>query len=131
MAFNSYTAVVKGGFWETNLVPSLTPISGKNALRRMVAIWISRKGTFAMREDLRTLDGAVAGTTATKTYVQITNNTELGGRRTVETINLINRATTAQDVTDTKADLLSLSARTTKAAQTNLNRNPLASPGLL
>jgi len=131
MPFNNSSAVVKGGFFEVNGGGPLTPISGRSAARRRVAQWMSKKGTFAMREDLRTLDGAVPGTTATKTYTQIQNSTELGGRRTIETVNLINRATTAQDVTDTKADLLSLSARTTKAAQTNLNRNPLGSPGLL
>lgn len=130
MAFLQSSATVRGGFWETNLVPTLTPISGKNSQRRMAAVWLSRKGSFALREDMRTLDGAVAGTTATKTFTQIQNNTELGGKRTIETVNLINRATTAQDVTDTKADVLSLSARTTKAYFTNGNKNPLGSSGL-
>jgi hypothetical protein len=130
MAFLASSAVIKGGFFEVNGVGPLTPISGRSALRRRVAQWMSKKGMYAMREDLRTLDGAVAGTVATKTYTQIQNSVELGGRRTIETVNLISRATTAQDVTDTKADLLSLAARTTKAAQVNLNRNPLGSPGL-
>jgi hypothetical protein len=130
MAFLSWSAVVRGGFWEVNGVATLTPINGKNSQRRRVAMWMSRKGTYAMREDLRTLDGAVAGTVATKTYVQVQNNVELSGKRVIETVNLISRATTAQDVTDTKADLLSLSARTTKAAQANKNQNPLGSPSL-
>lgn len=130
MAFGTATATVKGGFWEVNSVPSLAQISGKSSMRRDVAVALSRKGTVAMREDLRTLDGAVAGTTATKTFSSVEANAELGGKRNITTVNLINRATTAQDVTDTKADLLSLSARTTKAAQVNLNRNPLGSPGL-
>jgi len=130
MAFLASSAVIKGGFFEVNGVGPLTPISGRSAARRRVAQWMSKKGTYAMREDLRTLDGAVAGTVATKTYTQVQNSVELGGRRTIETVNLISRATTAQDVTDTKADLLSLAARTTKTAQVNLNRNPLGSPGL-
>lgn len=131
MAFLTSSAVVRGGFWEVNLVPTLTPISGRSAMRRRVAQWMSKKSTYAMREDLRTLDGAVAGSVATKTFTQVQPAVELSGRRTIETVNLINRATTAQDVTDTKADLLSLSARTTKTPQTNLNRNPLGSTGLL
>lgn len=130
MAFGNAVATVKGGFWEVNGVVTLQQISGKNSMRRLVAIALSRKGSFAMREDLRTLDGAVAGTVATKTFTSVDTNVELGGKRGIVTVNLINRATTAQDVTDTKADLLSLSARTTKSAQTNLNRNPLGSAGM-
>jgi hypothetical protein len=129
MAFLTSSAVIKGGFWEVNGVSTLTPISGRSALRRRVAQWMSKKGMYAMREDLRTLDGAAAGSVATKTYTQIQNNSELGGRRTIETVNLISRATTAQDVTDTKADLLSLSARTTAAFKLDGNRNPLGSSG--
>lgn len=130
MAFNNSSAVVKGGFYEVNGVNPLTPVTGRSAFRRRVAQWMSKKAMYAMREDLRTLDGAVAGTVATKTYTQVQPSVELGGKRIIETVNLINRATTAQDVTDTKADLLSLSARTTKTAQLNRNNNPLGSPGL-
>lgn len=131
MAFGQATATIKGGFWEVNLTPSLVSISGKNSNRRLVSYALGRKSTYGLREIVRTLDGAVAGTVATKALNRIQNNSELGGKRTVETETLISRATTAQDITDTKADLFSLSARTTKAAQTNLNRNPLASAGLL
>jgi hypothetical protein len=104
-------------------------MSGKG-FRRRVAQWMSRKGEYAEREILRTLDGAAPGTTATKTLTRVEANVELGGKRTVEVETLVNRATTAADVTETKADLLSLSARTTKAAQVNLNRSPLGSAGM-
>lgn len=123
------TATVKGGFWPTNGVSSLASMSGKG-YRRRVAQWMSRKGAYAEREILRTLDGAVPGTTATKTLGRVEANVELGGKRVIEVETLVNRATTAADVTETKADLLSLSARTTKAAQVNLNRSPLGSPGM-
>jgi hypothetical protein len=123
------TATVKGGFWPTNGVSSLPSMSGKGQ-RRRVALSLDGKGTFALREIVRTLDGAVAGTTATKTFARVEANVELGGKRVVETETLVNRATTAADVTETKADLFSLSARTTKAAQLNLNRNPLGSAGM-
>ena len=123
------TATVKGGFWPTNGVSSLSSMSGKG-FRRRVAQWMSRKGEYAEREILRTLDGAAPGTTATKTLTRVEANVELGGKRTVEVETLVNRATTAADVTETKADLLSLSARTTKAAQVNLNRSPLGSAGM-
>jgi len=123
------TATVKGGFWPTNGVGSLASMSGKGT-RRRVAFWISRKGSYDDREILRTLDGAVPGTTATKTLTRVEANVELGGKRVIEVETLVNRATTAADVTETKADFLSLSARTTKAAQVNLNRSPLGSAGM-
>lgn len=119
------TAAVKGGFWEQNGVASLASISGKGANRRAIAQAFDGKGLFASREVLRTLDGAVAGTTATKTYSRVEANVELGGKRIVESTNLVNRATTAGDVTETKADFLSLSARTTLASPANKDGNPL------
>jgi hypothetical protein len=123
------SATVKGGFWPDVGVNTLTSISGKGE-RRFAAQAISGKGALFLREVLRTLDGAVAGTVATKTLSRVQANSELGGKRTIETETLGSRATTAGDVTETKADLLSLSARTTKAYQTNKNLNPLGSAGL-
>jgi hypothetical protein len=118
------TATVKGGFYEVNGVSSLASQTGKGT-RRRVAQWMSHKGSFGIREILRTLDGAVAGTTATKGLGRVESNVELGGKRTIENESLVNRATTAADVTETKADLLSLSARTTMASPANKDGNPL------
>lgn len=129
MAFGLATAQIKGGFWEVNSVPSLVSISGKNSNRRFVSYALSRKSTYGLREIVRTLDGAAAGSAASKTLARIQNNAELGGRRTIETETLISRNTTAQDVTDTKADLFSLSARTTASFKLDGNKNPLGSLG--
>jgi hypothetical protein len=130
MAFGLATATVKGGFWDVNAAQPLVSMSGESGNRRKVAQHISRKSMYGLREIVRTLDGAVAGSAASKTLARVQANSELGGKRTIETETLVSRNTTAQDVTDTKADLFSLSARTTKTAQANLNKNPLASPGL-
>lgn len=130
MAFGLATATVRGGFWEANAAQPLISISGESGNRRKAAQSVSKKSMYGLREIARVLDGAVAGSAASKTLTRVQANVELGGKRTIETETLISRNTTAQDVTDTKADLLSLSARTTKTAQANGNKNPLSSPGL-
>lgn len=60
--------------------------------------------TAAATQLLATLIGAVAGTTATKTKAQVRaqNGSDVGSPQ-IETINLVNRATTAADVTAFKA----------------------------
>lgn len=122
---NGPTATVNGGFWAQYGV-NYQALNGKNSDRRRIAQRISHKGTYFLREVVRTLDGAVAGTTATKALKRVANSAELGGVRTIETETLGNRATTAGDVTATKADLFSLSARTyTGSPVANGDGNPL------
>lgn len=67
---------------------------------------ISRdRGGRKLAEILRTLVGATAGSTAAVNHVQIAETSNLGnptahgGSRTIETIEDVNRATTAADVT--------------------------------
>lgn len=56
--------------------------------------------TLSLRALLATLTGVVAGSTATVTKKQVQGQTGApGGLQTIETVNLINRATTAADVT--------------------------------
>lgn len=118
-------ATVLGGFWPTNNVSSLTQINGKGAGRRAAAMALSRKGTYGLRALMRVLDGAIAGTTASKTYGRVVAATELGGLRTTEAESLISRASVAGDITIINADVLSLSARTTLASPANGDKNPL------
>src|SRR5215831_17529695 len=73
---------------------------------------LAHKSDFEYRALVDALLGAAAGGTATKTYPEIAASTELGGVRPVNTINLINRATTAQDVADIKKTLTTLSVNT-------------------
>lgn len=120
------TATVLGGFWPVNGVTSLTQLS-KGSARRLAAQLLDGKSSMPLRQIMRTLDGAVAGSTATKTLSRIENNTELGGKRTVETETLISRATVAGDITTINADVLSLTGRTTSGSSpiANGDLNPL------
>ncbi len=95
------TAAVKGGsadYWG----PTLTLIRGVSPIARYIARMSDRK---ELRRDRRlevTLLGVAPGATATETLkrLQAVGGVEQGGKRTIETENLINRVTTAQDVTD-------------------------------
>lgn len=119
------TATVKGGFWE-QYGSSFTSISGKGFGRMMVAKILAKKGNMALREIMETLDGVVAGSTASKTLARVANSTELGGTRSIETETLVSRATVAGDVTAINADLLTLSTRTYDSTPVvNGDLNPL------
>lgn len=120
-------AAVKGGLFETNGVTTLTQVSGVGTQVRDAAMALSRKGQMKRRELMETLDGAAAGSAAVKTLGRVVAAEELGGLRPTENETLVNRNTTAQDVTDTKTDILLLSTRTTfgSSAPANLDGNPL------
>lgn len=119
------TATVKGGFWEQNGVPTLSSVQGVSPFRRYIAMYTGKKGLMAARAVARALTGAAAGGAATKTLTRIANSTELGGKRTIETETIINRVTTAGDVTELKHDLFDMTANTTLASPINGDRNPL------
>lgn len=122
----TYSATVKGGFWPQNTVNSLTPVQGTGPGRRRISQMFKGKGLRAFRKLAYTLDGVVAGSTATETQARIEHNTELGGKRTIETETLINRASAVGDVTVLNADFFSsLTSRTTMASPANKDGNPL------
>lgn len=125
---NQYTAAVKGGFWPSAGVASLSNTSGRGANRRRAALALSRTGTLALREAMTTLNGVVAGSAASATRTRIAAAQELGGKRTIETETQLSRNTAASDVTEIAADVLTYSS--TQAFPTNLNGNPLGAPGL-
>jgi len=122
----SAVATVKGGFWPENGVASLTQISGVGSARRRAAQALSTKGTYALRELMETLDGAAAGSAASKILTRIVAAEELGGVRAIENETLVSRNTAAADVTAINADILSLSTRTYDPTPVaNLDGNPL------
>lgn len=91
-------------------MPAYSPIFGTLSVsaRKVLSRQYFKLGrrTRVIRELYDTLLGAAAGGTAALTQSRVQHSTtELGGKRTVETQTLINRATTAGDVTDTKAYL--------------------------
>lgn len=122
----SAVATVKGGFWPTNGVSSLTQVGGTGWARRRAAQALSNKGTFALRELMETLDGAAAGSAASKVLTRVAAAEELGGVRTIENETLVSRNTDAADITAINEDILSLSTRTYDPTPVaNLDGNPL------
>lgn len=108
------TAAVKGGgadVWGA----IITLQRGVSPIARYLARLSDRK---ELRRDRRlevTLLGVVAGSTATETLKRIQHlvGGDYSGKRVIETENLINRATTAQDVTDINTRYNTYSSRPT------------------
>lgn len=120
------TATVKGGLFPEVGVTSLASIQGSGPGVRQISQILSRKGLRELRRRAYTLDGVVAGSTATETVKRIEASAELGGKRTIETETLVGRATISADITEINADLLSsLTSRTTLASPANKDGNPL------
>lgn len=120
-------ATVLGGFWPANGVTSLSGVSGEGTGRRLIARTFGRRGLLAMREITRALVGVAPGGTATKTITRVSASQEMGGARPIETVTLVNRATTSGDQAEIIADFLTQSSRTTfgSSAPINGDRNPL------
>ena len=124
----TYTAVVKGGFWESNGVANLTNVpGGRSYARRNVAQWLVGSRLMAFKELADRLNGVAPGAVASKTVPVIAASQELGGVRQVNQVSIINRATTAADVTEIDDDLYTMTNRTTFGATPPINgdRNPL------
>jgi hypothetical protein len=121
------TATVLGGFWSANGVNSLVSMSGEDGQVGEISRLLGSYGQLAERALIVALLGAVAGGTATKTRARVVAAVELGGARPIETINVINRVTTAADVTQITQDYLTQATRSTFGANPppNLDRNPL------
>jgi hypothetical protein len=125
MAENAVATVLGGLF--AQYAPTLTQISGIGPERRRVAIALGRQGVLDLRARMTALDGVAPGATASKTFGRVAASSELGGVRAVESLSLINRATTAGDVATIEHDVNNLSANTTFGANppANLDGNPL------
>lgn len=118
MSLTAPTVTGYSGFWNTQ--GDKTPYSMSQAQGRVKDAWhVSRLfrgyGTKDATAAMAVLLGAAAGTTATGGYTAVplppgpqlavpvvTGITDLGGLRTAVTLNMINRATTAADVTELK-----------------------------
>lgn len=100
----------KSDFWGG----SYTQVNTNATIRKRIARLFSVRMSLKDRELIRTLMGVVPGTTATKTYKRIAHNTsDLSGKRTMETVTLVSRATTAADVTDLNAKIFAYASRPT------------------
>jgi hypothetical protein len=122
-----YACDVKGGIHVQygNSLGSIGPYLNDQRTRRS-AQNLAKKGEYAFRKVLEVLIGAAPGGVATYVYPEIAASVELGGARPIVNTNLVNRATTAADVTDLKNALTTLSGLTfTPAPVYNGDRNPL------
>lgn len=105
---------VNSDFWG----PGYSLQNANSTFRKNLARDFLRRFNLKDRELLRTLTGAAAGSTATKTVKRVAHSlVELGGKRTVEDLTLVNRATTAADVTDLKANILAYTSQPTTYAR--------------
>jgi len=101
---------VKSDFWGN----SYSFIRSKSSLRKVIARLLNQKENRVDRELLLTLNGVAPGATALETLKRVAaDRLENGGKRTIETETLINRATTAADVTDLNTSLLAYTSRPT------------------
>jgi hypothetical protein len=121
------TAIVLGGFWPANGVNSLASMSGEDDARRLIANRFGTRGQLKNRALFIALLGVAPGANATKNLTRIAHSTELGGVRAVESVTLVNRVTTAADVSELTTDYLTFTTRTSFGANppANLDRNPL------
>jgi hypothetical protein len=122
-----FTATVKGGL-HANYSSVLSSIEAWNSImdHRYTAQSLAHKGDFEARALLAGLIGAAAGGTITLNYSEIEANVELGGRRNIVSTPIINRVSTAADVSDLKNEIAALSVNTFNPTPViNGDRNPL------
>lgn len=122
-----YVATIKGGFWAqyTGVLTSIDLATTNAKDHRRIAQELSHKKNLEARGILDALIGVAPGATALVNYPEIQANPDMGGIRPVTLVPIINRATTAADVTDMKETITTLSSDTTMASPFNGDRNPL------
>ena len=108
------TATVKGGGADV-YGAVLTLQRGVSSLAKVNSRLFDQRELRKDRRLMVTLLGAAAGSTATETIKRVQHVTggEYGGKRTIETINLVNRATTSGDTTDLTNRYLTYRSRPT------------------
>lgn len=119
-------AAVSGGFW-SQYSPNYTQIQGTGPARRRVAAALAQKGLVDLRARMTALDGVAPGALAARFYTRVEANVELGGVRAIETQVMINRVTTAADVTEIEYDINTFRGKTSFGSipTANLDGNPL------
>jgi len=119
-----YNAVVKGGL-HANYSGNLDSVGQliSDHYTRRIAQNLSNKGEFALRSVLDTVLGAAPGGLASYWYAEIGGGQELGGVRPIVQTYVVNRNTTAQDVTDIR-NVFTMAGNSGPQA-INYDRNPL------
>lgn len=122
-----YVASVKGGYWaQYSGVLTSVDVATTNAKdHRRIAQELSHKKNLEIRGLIDALVGVAPGATALVNYYEIQPAVDMGGIRAIAPSVIINRATTAADVTDIKETITTLSSDTTMPSPFNGDRNPL------
>ena|SRR5215471_16741875 len=118
---------VKGGL-HAGYGPTLGTVEAYNNSmdHKRAAQALAHKGQFQFRGIVDSLVNSGVGGTASVNYSEIAASSELGGARPIVTTSLINRATTANDVSDVRETLTSLASDTFVPNPVyNGDRNPL------
>lgn len=99
--FTGYTNTLGTGAANQDSAAGQVYYNGLSQGDNRIAVMLRNGGmSLVLRKIMTTLNGVVPGTTATQTKKQVQHVTgSPGGVVPIETINLINRATTAADVT--------------------------------
>jgi hypothetical protein len=120
-----YSADVKGGLFGQYGSPigSIGPHLTDHHTRK-IAQMLSNKGEFALRSVLDTLLGSAPGQLASYWTAEIQASPELGGVRPIVQTYVVNRTTTAADVTDIR-NMFTLAKNSTPTQAQNLDMNPL------
>ena len=123
-----FSADVKGGL-HANYAPVLggAKLSANDANTTRAVQSLSRKGSYPIRELVDALiPTAVPGGTVRFRMDQISASPELGGKRPIDTVYLIDRPTTAADIAIIKTALTEHSELTHTVEQAvNGDKNPL------
>ena len=108
-------------------VNSYSTVSGENPLQRSVAQILNRNSLRELKELMLTLNGVGAGSAALSQFSRVAPNVELGGKRTIEVIDAVNRNSVAGDITAIAADILAFDLTpATYPANGDLNPRDLA-----
>ncbi|SRR5258706_6899543 len=103
----SATANVKGGLFGDSVgLLQLVSQDGKSSERNRLPKELGRLGMLQLRVKMKALMGVAPGASASINRTVVENNVELGGKRNITTVSLINRVTTAADVTEINRDIL-------------------------
>lgn len=119
------TISVKGGFWG-QYGATMTLTRPYTSMRRLARVALNTYGMYALREKMETLNGAAAGSTATKQLKRVVAAEDMSGVRAIENQTFVNTATVAGDITEINDSILALSSKTYDSTPpANLDGNPL------
>lgn len=126
MGVYAYAMNARGGLFgdgQPGPVP-IASIAVEQSSRVRAAKALGTRSAQVIKALATALNGAAPGATATYQFPQIDGSTsELGGKRPVNQVVMVNRATTSADVTEINNTILTWSTRTTFAKTPPINKD--------